>query len=157
MAEIRRARSRRLRRSSSASPTSTSSAIPTGASWRTSSCARDISRVIRQVRPQRVVTQSPERNYERIYASHPDHLATGEATICAVYPDARNPFAFPELLDEGLEPWTVPEVWMMAARDPNRFVDITDVFDRKLEALLRHVSQHADPDGLEPMLRGWRR
>ena len=50
---------------------------------------RDISRVIRQVRPQRVVSQSPERNYERIYASHPDHLATGEATLCAVYPDAQ--------------------------------------------------------------------
>ena len=56
---------------------------------------RDISRVIRQVRPNRVVTQSPERNYQRIYASHPDHLAAGEATLSAVYPDARNPFAHP--------------------------------------------------------------
>ena len=53
--------------------------------------------------------QSPERIYERIYASHPDHLAAGEAALCAVYPDARNPFAFPELLEEeGLEPWSVP-------------------------------------------------
>ena len=68
---------------------------------------RDISRVIRQVRPERVITQSPERNWDLIYASHPDHLATGEAAVCAVYPDARNPFAHPELLDdEGLEPWT---------------------------------------------------
>src|SRR4029079_13620422 len=49
---------------------------------------RDLSRVIRQVRPRRVVTQPPERNHERIYASHPDHLATGEAALCAVYPDA---------------------------------------------------------------------
>ena len=65
-------------------------------------------------RPERVVTQSPERNWEFIYASHPDHLATGEAAVCAVYPDARNPFAHPELLDvEGLEPWTVPELWIM--------------------------------------------
>ena len=71
---------------------------------------RDVSRVIRQVRPQRVITQSPDRNYERIYASHPDHLAAGEAALCAVYPDARNPFAHPELLeDEGLEPWSVSE------------------------------------------------
>ncbi len=70
---------------------------------------RDLSRVIRQVRPHRVVTQSPERNYERIYASHPDHRAAGEAALCAVYPDARNPFAHPELLEEeGLEPWSVP-------------------------------------------------
>src|SRR5262245_8675844 len=74
---------------------------------------RDLSRVIRQVRPQRVVTQAPERNYERIYASHPDHLATGEAALCAVYPDARNPYAHPELADDGYEAWTVPEVWIM--------------------------------------------
>ena len=59
---------------------------------------RDISRVIRQVKPQRVLMQSPERNWDRIYASHPDHLAAGEAAIFSVYPDARNPFAHPTLL-----------------------------------------------------------
>jgi LmbE family N-acetylglucosaminyl deacetylase len=116
---------------------------------------RDLSRVIRTVRPQLVVTQSPERNYQRIYASHPDHLATGEAALCAVYPDARNPFAHPELLDEGLEAWTVPEVWLMALSEPDRFVDITDAFERKVEALHCHVSQHPDPSALEPLLRGW--
>ena len=57
----------------------------------------DISAVIRRVRPRVVIAQSPERILDRVYASHPDHLATGEATLCAVYPDARNPFAFPEL------------------------------------------------------------
>ncbi len=110
------------------------------------------------MRPQRVVGQSPERSYERIYASHPDHLAAGEATLCAVYPDARNPFANPELLEhEGLEPWGVGEVWIggAPARPPDRFVDITDVFDRKVEALLCHVSQHPEPDALEDLLRGW--
>ena len=69
---------------------------------------RDLARVIRTVRPDVVLTQSPERNYDRIYASHPDHLATGEATLRAVYPDARNPHAFPALAnDEGLAPHTV--------------------------------------------------
>jgi LmbE family N-acetylglucosaminyl deacetylase len=117
---------------------------------------RDISRVIRQVRPQRVVTQSPDRNYGRIYASHPDHLAAGEAALCAVYPDARNPFAHKELLeDEGLEPWSVAEVWLQAAGTPDRFVDITDVIDRKLEALRSHVSQHPDPGRLDDLIRGW--
>jgi LmbE family N-acetylglucosaminyl deacetylase len=72
---------------------------------------RDIARVIRQVRPQRVVCQSPERMWDRLFASHPDHLAAGEAAICAVYPDARNPFAFPELLGEGLDAHVVEEVW----------------------------------------------
>jgi LmbE family N-acetylglucosaminyl deacetylase len=117
---------------------------------------RDLSRVIRQVRPQRVVAQSPDRNYERIYASHPDHLAAGEAALCAVYPDARNPFAHPELLEaEGLEPWSVGETWLMAAGAPNRFVDVTDVFDRKIDALRSHASQHADWDPIAEMVRGW--
>ena len=117
---------------------------------------RDISRVIRRVRPQRVVSQSPERSFQRMYASHPDHLASGEATLCAVYPDSRNPFAFPELLEEeGLEPWTVSEVWMMTAREQDVFVDATEAFDRKLEALRSHASQHQDPDGLETLLRNW--
>jgi LmbE family N-acetylglucosaminyl deacetylase len=131
-------------------------AYPDGRVQPTIELRRDISRVIRQVRPQRVIGMSPERNYQRIYASHPDHLATGEATLAAVYPDSRNPFAHPELLqEEGLEPWTVPEVWMVAISEPDTFVDTTDVFDRKLEALHCHVSQHPDPDSLEELLRGW--
>jgi LmbE family N-acetylglucosaminyl deacetylase len=129
---------------------------PDGRLESTIALRRDLSRVIRQTSPQRVVTQSPERNYQRIYASHPDHLAAGEAALCAVYPDSRNPFAHPELLDdEGLEPWTVGEVWLMAGASPNRFVDVTDSFDRKVEALRCHVSQHPEPDRLEPMLRAW--
>jgi LmbE family N-acetylglucosaminyl deacetylase len=117
---------------------------------------RDISRVIRQVRPQRVLCPSPERNWQLIYASHPDHLAAGEASLAAVYPDARNPFAHPELLEEGYEPWTVLEVWMMAAPSSNHWVDITDALPRKLDALRSHVSQHTDADGLlEDRMRGW--
>jgi LmbE family N-acetylglucosaminyl deacetylase len=115
---------------------------------------RDISRVIRQVRPHRVLTQSPERNWARIQASHPDHLTTGEAALRAIYPDSRNPFAFPDLLaDEGLEPWEVAEVWVMAHPAPNRHVDVTDTFDRKIAALRAHVSQTAHMDDLEIWLR----
>jgi LmbE family N-acetylglucosaminyl deacetylase len=115
---------------------------------------RDISRVIRQVRPQRVLTQSPERNWARIHASHPDHLTTGEAALRAIYPDSRNPFAFPKLLaDEGLEPWEVAEVWVMAHPSPNHHVDVTDTFNRKIAALRAHVSQTAHMDDLEIWLR----
>jgi LmbE family N-acetylglucosaminyl deacetylase len=116
---------------------------------------RDISREIRRVRPDRLVCQSPERNWDRIVASHPDHLAAGEAAVCAVYPDARNPFAHPELLDEGLEPFAVPEVWLMATPNANRGVEITDTFDQKLRALRRHVSQVGDGEFLDGLLRGW--
>jgi LmbE family N-acetylglucosaminyl deacetylase len=118
---------------------------------------RDISRVIRQVRPERLVMQSPEINWERIAASHPDHRAAGEATLCAVYPDARNPFTHVSLLaEEGLEAWAVHEVWVMAAgTGANRWVDVTDTFDRKLAALEAHASQTSHMPDLEGMLRGW--
>jgi len=118
---------------------------------------RDISRVIRQVRPQRLICPSPQRVLDRLYASHPDHLAAGEATVCAVYPDARNPFAHPELLAAGLEPHTVPEMWVMAGGggDTSVFVDVTDAFDRKMEALLCHRSQLPDPDATRDRVRSW--
>jgi LmbE family N-acetylglucosaminyl deacetylase len=116
---------------------------------------RDISRVIRAVRPERVLCQSPERNFDRIFASHPDHLAAGEAALCAVYPDARNPFTFTELLDEGLEPWSVSEVWMMGGSRANHPIDITDHFDRKMAALMRHESQMPNPDGTRERVRAW--
>ena len=117
---------------------------------------RDISRVIRQVRPQRMLIQSPDRNWERIAASHPDHLAAGEAAIQAIYPDARNPFAHTSLLqDEGLQAWTVPETWVMATASPNHFVEISDVFDAKLDAICSHASQIEDVDMMKERIRGW--
>lgn len=116
---------------------------------------RDISRVVRRVRPQRVIGQSPERSFQSVYASHPDHLAAGSATMAAVYPDARNPFAHPELLEEGLEPWAVDEIHLVAMGNPDVAVDITDTFDRKMEALRCHASQHPDPDGLDARIRAW--
>jgi LmbE family N-acetylglucosaminyl deacetylase len=116
----------------------------------------DITRVIRRLRPERVLGQSPDRNWQRIYASHPDHLATGEATIAAVYPDARNRWAHPELDAEGLEPWTVPQMWIGAGADhPTHYVDVTSAVERKIEALLSHKSQLPDPDATATMVRGW--
>ncbi len=129
---------------------------PDGRVEATIALRRDLARVIRQVRPDRVVAQSPDRNYARVQASHPDHRAVGAAALDAVYPDARNPFAFPELLaDEGLEPWTVREVWLMASPQAQHFVDITATFGRKLAALQAHESQTGHMTDLETFLRGW--
>jgi LmbE family N-acetylglucosaminyl deacetylase len=114
---------------------------------------RDLARVIREVRPQRVVCQSPERNMVRIYASHPDHLAAGEAAMCAVYPDARNPFAHRDL--GSLEAWPVPEVWISGGERANHYVDITETFDRKKAALRAHVSQMVEIEDLDGLLEGW--
>jgi LmbE family N-acetylglucosaminyl deacetylase len=117
---------------------------------------KDITAVIRRERPDRVVCQSPERLWDRIFASHPDHLAAGEATVCAVYPDARNPFAFPELEAAGLGAHAVKELWLMAAPTVDVFVDITATFDRKLAALRCHVSQEVDRGGdLDVRIKEW--
>ncbi len=115
-----------------------------------------LSRLIRIVKPDLVITQTPIRNLERIYAAHPDHLATGEATVCAVYPDARNGHSFPELLAEGHEPHSVPRLWLMAGTDNNLHVDVTEAMDRKIEALLAHHSQNAArAEELPTMIRDW--
>ena len=118
---------------------------------------REISRVIRIVKPDVVITQSPIRNLDRIYSAHPDHLASGEATMCAVYPDARNMFAFPELLDAGFEPHSVPEVWIMGGPNADHYVDTTEVIDTKIAALLCHKSQISDPVRMQEMLPQWGR
>jgi LmbE family N-acetylglucosaminyl deacetylase len=124
---------------------------PDGMVQATRELRRDISRVIRQVRPERVLTQSPDRNWDFIFASHPDHLAAGEAAVCAVYPDSRNPFAHPELLDdEGLEPWSVKELWIMGPGGDGAgiAVETTATVERKVAALMCHESQMTDPDAI---------
>jgi LmbE family N-acetylglucosaminyl deacetylase len=134
---------------------------PDGRVQATFDLRRDVSRVIRQVRPQRVLAQSPERDLGSIYASHPDHLAAGEAAMNAVYPDARNPFAHPELLEsEGLEPWTVNELWIMGpgrrADADTVAVDTTSTLERKVSALMCHKSQMPDPpDAIGDRIRTW--
>ena len=108
------------------------------------------------VRPDRVVCPSPERNYARTGASHPDHRAVGSAALDAVYPDARNQFAFPELRDrEALAPWKVREVWIAGGPAPNHYVDVTATFPRKIAALRAHESQTAQLDDLEDRIRDW--
>jgi LmbE family N-acetylglucosaminyl deacetylase len=114
---------------------------------------KEISAAIRRFQPDRVLTSSPLRRWDRLAGpSHPDHLAVGEATTCAIYPDARNPFAFPDLLAAGLEPWTVREVWYNGGPSPDHPVDITDRYPRKLAALRAHATQTSHMD-LDTVLR----
>lgn len=119
----------------------------------TTDLVRDLTRLIREVRPDRLVAPSTVRDYRRLPVSHPDHLAAGEAAVRALYPAARNPFAFPELAAAGLAPWTVRELWLTGHPTWNHAVDITDRFEDKLTALHAHASQHQTPDELGPMLR----
>lgn len=114
-----------------------------------------LTRVIRKEKADLVITQSPRRRYDRIFASHPDHLAVGEATLSAVYPDSQNPHAFPHLLDEGHMAHVVTAVWIAADESPDTFVDITDVMDKKLEALFQHKSQIENESNTKTMIQNW--
>ncbi|WP_422734710.1 PIG-L deacetylase family protein [Micromonospora sp. WMMD558] len=108
---------------------------------------RDLTAAIRRFRPDRVLTSSPLRRWEHIAGpGHPDHQAVGEAATCAVYPDARNPFAYPDLLAAGLEPWVVREVWYAGGPAPDHAVDVTDSYHRKVAAMRAHRSQTAHLD-----------
>jgi LmbE family N-acetylglucosaminyl deacetylase len=111
---------------------------------------RAITRQIRRFKPDLVLTHGPTRAIGfPIGISHPDHLAAGEATLSAVYPDARNPRAYPELLREGLEPHKVKEVWVPGFDHADHFVDATSFIEKKIEAILCHRSQFDKP-GMEP-------
>lgn len=132
---------------------------PDGEVFHTLELRRDLVRCLRSHRPSRVICMAPERTWDpyRIGFYHPDHLAVGEAAIAAVYPATQNPWDFPELLmDEGLEPHKVSEVWFVGAPSSNRSVDITDVVNKKIAALRAHDSQLGEHfEQLEKMIRQW--
>jgi LmbE family N-acetylglucosaminyl deacetylase len=99
-------------------------------------------RLIRRVRPEVVVTTDPTTRYfGEQYINHPDHRAAGEVTLAAVIPGSDTRLAYPELLEEGLEPVKLVGVWLMMNPQPNLVVDIGDFVDKKLDSLRCHVSQ----------------
>lgn len=103
---------------------------------------RDLARVIRTHRPEVVICFDPTNRFlSDNYVNHPDHRASGDATIDAVFPSARDRLTFPELLADGLEPHKVAQLWLGASAQPNTFVDIGDTLDLKLNALRAHPSQ----------------
>ena len=108
-----------------------------------------IVRMIRAHKPDVIITHDPFRPY----ALHPDHRAVGLATTDAVYPTARDPLYFPEHLQEGLEPHKTAEIWYFGPEHPDKIVDITGTFDRKIDALRAHESQVGYGAELETRMR----
>ncbi len=115
--------------------------------------------LIRRERPDIVMSMHPDRNWERIQKSHPDHLACGEAVTRAVYPAAENPYAFPELAERGLPAYKVPWLWFIGGPShlENHFVDITEHVEEKMRALHFHASQHPDIDRMDRTVRDFLR
>ncbi len=119
--------------------------------------ARDIVRAIRTIKPHTVVSSDPNQIVRNMFINHPDHRAVGSVVLDCVYPLARNRPTFPELLDEGLEPFSAREVLLWSATDVNHSIDITDVIDLKLEALSKHASQITEMETRLDQIRSfWR-
>jgi LmbE family N-acetylglucosaminyl deacetylase len=115
---------------------------------------RDITRQIRRFRPDLVITQNPQRRLDHNpFIGHPDHLATGEATLASVYPAARDHLNFPELwTEEHLEPWKVRQVLLTGVEEPNLWIDVAGTFETGLASILAHVSQ-VEPDEVSERMR----
>lgn len=105
---------------------------------------RAVTRAVRRIRPEVVVAPDPSRLWSgNGYINHWDHKQAGTLALCAVMPDAPSRPQFPELLEEGFEPFEIPNLWL-AAEEPDTYVDITKTIDTKLQALRAHESQGVD-------------
>ena len=106
----------------------------------TADTRRKVCREVRRLRPEVVVAPDPSRLWSGNYVNHWDHKQAGLLALTAVMPDAPTRPMFPELLDEGLEPFEVPNLWL-STNEADAFVDISETMDTKLAALAEHVSQ----------------
>jgi LmbE family N-acetylglucosaminyl deacetylase len=132
---------------------------PDGALQNTLEVRRDLVRVIRELRPEAVITMDPtQRWFGRGYINHPDHRAAGDAALDAIFPSARDARAFPELLrDEGLQPYKVRFVFVGASADDDIAIPLLPIdLEKKMEALGEHRSQFDASDMREEMFRGAR-
>jgi LmbE family N-acetylglucosaminyl deacetylase len=111
-----------------------------------------VTAAIRRHRPDLLIIQNPNRT-KNLGASHRDHRTTAGIALDCVYPLARDHMAFPELIEQGLEPHKVKEIWQMWRDDPEILVDITDTIDQKIKALACHQSQVRDVAAMEKRVR----
>ncbi len=115
---------------------------------------REIVREIRRFRPHTIVSCDPTAVIRMNSAiNHPDHRAAGAATLDAIFPAAGNRMYFPELLQEGLEPWSPKEVWLALSNEPNQWVLVNDTVATKIAAICKHQSQVKDPVEIEKRIR----
>ena len=114
---------------------------------------RDVVRIIRQMKPDVVVTCDPQNLFASYGINHPDHRAAGQVVLDAVFPAAGNDLFFPELLAEGYQPHMPGEVWVSLTSQPNVTIDITDTWPVKIIALKEHKSQIGDPLKFESRMR----
>ena len=128
---------------------------PDGELQATLGLRKDLTRLIRQYKPDLVVTGDPTRLFHGLdYVNHPDHRAAAEAAVYATFPSAGTRLIFTDLLDEGYAPHNVKKLYLHGAEKPDVWVDTTETLDLKITALKKHASQLGDWDPTE-ILREW--
>ena len=116
---------------------------------------KDLTRLIRQYKPDVVFAGNPEAwFYGDDYLNHPDHRAAARAACEAVFPSAGSRLMFADLLEAGYEPHDVKRLYIHGTDKVNTWVDITETLDLKIKALQQHVSQ-VDPNEVEKWMREW--
>jgi LmbE family N-acetylglucosaminyl deacetylase len=120
---------------------------------------RDITRYIRRIKPDTVLTMDPSMIYSTSrgtgFINHSDHRIAAQAALDSVFPLARDRLTFPDQLAEGLKPHKVSTVLMINFEKHNFGVDISQSFDKKLEALASHTSQMPDFESARQRVTGW--
>jgi len=128
---------------------------PDGELVHTLELRKELTRIIRQYRPDVVLTGDPTRRfYDTDYINHPDHRAAADAACDAVFPSAGTRLIFSDLLKEGLEPHNVKRLFLWGTVERNTWVDISETLDTKIAALKQHTSQLGDWDPSK-MIREW--
>ncbi len=114
---------------------------------------REVVKIIRQMKPDILVTCDPQNLFASYGLNHPDHRAAGQVVLDAVFPAAGNDLFFPELLKEGYEPHMPQEVWVSLSNQHNVTIDITETWPIKIKALKEHKTQIGNPVKFEERMR----
>ena len=125
--------------------------FPDGHLQNTEEARRAVVKLIRKYRPRVVITHDPtqhvfapdpdEKPEETAYLNHPDHRATGNIVLDAIFPAAGNPRSYRELLAEGLQPYRVNEIYFYGSAQDNTYIDISPVVEQKAKGLKCHTTQ----------------
>lgn len=116
--------------------------LPDGEIDNTADLRRALVRIVRDIRPEVVACPDPTAVFfGGRYFNHRDHRELGWATLDAVAPAAASPHYFPE----AGAPHQVDAVYLSGTLETDAWVDISDVVDRKAEALMCHESQLGEP------------
>jgi LmbE family N-acetylglucosaminyl deacetylase len=139
--------------------------FPDGHLQNSEEARKAVVKLIRKYRPRVVITHDPtqhifapdpnEKPEETAYLNHPDHRATGNIVLDAIFPAAGNPRSYRELLAEGLQPYKVHEVYFFMSGQDNTYIDISEIIEVKARGLQCHISQFGPEEDMLKGIKEW--